>query len=292
MLVAELRKVSIIAAVLLALFAGPDSSSGIAMYRQRRFEAAEAEFQKVLVRNPRDTTARLYLARTLVALRRIPEALAEIERALAENPDPEAKFQAGTILRELAERRFAELERRAPNSASLREIAGGQLEMKGDFAGALREYRAAAALDQRRPGVHYLIGNVLWKMRELDSASEELKTELAASPFHGMANLRLGEVLLALSEEGPALPYLERAASAMPESFLTRRELGKAYRKTGRIAEARREWEAVVKAQPEDDQAHYLLGNLYRELGESTLAGKELEKHRAILERRALAGQR
>ena len=68
------------AAILFALIAASDSSRGIAMYRQRQFEAAEAEFRRVLVRSPRDTTARLYLARTLVELRRIPEALAEVER--------------------------------------------------------------------------------------------------------------------------------------------------------------------------------------------------------------------
>jgi tetratricopeptide (TPR) repeat protein len=282
-----------IVAVLFALLAASDASRGIAMYRQREFAAAEAEFQRVLATNPADKTARLYLARTLVELQRIPEALAEIERALAGNADPETQFQAGRIVRELAERRFTELERIAPNSASLRELAGGQLEMKGDFAGAAREYRAAAALDPRRPGAHYLIGNILWKLRELDSAADELKTELVANAHHGMANLRLGQVLMARSEEGAAIPYLERAAGAMPESVPARRELGKAYRKIGRLAEARREWEAVVKAQPEDDQIHYLLGNLYRTLGEAALARQELEKHREILERRrALAEKR
>src|SRR5207245_4904474 len=89
------------AAILLALIAASDSSRGIEMYRQRQFKAAEAEFQRILVRSPRDTTARLYLARTLVELRRIPEALAEVERALTGNAPPEALFQAGRIVREL-----------------------------------------------------------------------------------------------------------------------------------------------------------------------------------------------
>jgi tetratricopeptide (TPR) repeat protein len=281
------------AALLFALIAASDSSRGIAMYRKRQFNAADAEFRRVLARSPTDTTARLYLARTLVELQRIPEALAEVERVLAGNADPEALFQAGRLVRELAERRFAELERIAPNSAPLRELAGGRFETKGNLVEALQEYRAAAALDSRRPGVHYLIGNILWKMRELDAAAEELKAELAASPHHAMANLRLGQVLVARGEEGLAVPYLERAADAMPESVAARRELGKAYGKTGRKAEARRQWEAVAKAQPGDDQVHYLLGNLYRELGEESLARQELAKHREILERRrALAEKR
>jgi len=67
------------------LIAASDANRGIAMYRQRQFEAAEAEFTRVLARSPKDTTARLYLARTLVELRRIPQALAEVERVLAGN---------------------------------------------------------------------------------------------------------------------------------------------------------------------------------------------------------------
>jgi len=280
------------AAILFALIAASDSSRGIAMYRQRQFEAAEAEFQRVLVRSPTDTTARLYLARTLVELRHIPEALAEVERALTGNAAPEVLFQAGRIVRDLAEHRFAELERIAPNSAPLHELAGGRFERKGDLARSLQEYRAATALDSRRPGVHYLIGNILWKMRELDAAAEELTAELAASPHHTMANLRMGQVLVARSEEELAVPYLERAVSASPESVVARRELGKAYGKTGRKAEARRQWEAVAKAQPEDDQIHYLLGNLYRELGEASLAKQELAKHREILERRRMLAEK
>src|SRR5262249_27241294 len=85
------------AAVLLALIAASDVNRGIVLYRQRQFEAAKAELTQALLRSPKDTTARLYLARTLVELRRIPEALAEVERALAGNADPEALFQAGRL---------------------------------------------------------------------------------------------------------------------------------------------------------------------------------------------------
>ena len=52
--------------------------------------------------------------------------------------------------------------------------------MKGDLVEALREYRAAAALDSRRPGVHYLIGNILWKMRELDARA--MRSDPAQEP--------------------------------------------------------------------------------------------------------------
>jgi protein O-GlcNAc transferase len=273
-----------LAILLICLLAELD---GVKLYHQRQFEAAASELSRVLAAHPGDARTRLYLARTLIELGRIPEALAEMDRALAADPDPEIQFQAGKILRGLAERRFADLERLAPESAAVRELAGRQFELQGKLPEALREYRAAIAKQPARPGLHFEAGNILWRMRELDAAAGEMRTELAQTPHHGMANLRLGQILLARDEADRAAPYLEQAVQAMPDSADARRELGKAYRNLGRAADARAQWEAVAKARPEDDQVHYLLGNLYRQLGEGELAQRELKKHREILARRA-----
>ena len=279
--------------VVLIAVALAGANQGVRLYQDRQFVAAERAFRARLTAQPNDASARLYLARTLIETNRVAEAVGEIERALAGEPSVETRFQAGDILRELAERRFARLEAAAPESAAVRELAGNRLEMQGRLAEALREYRAVAAREPGRPGIHYRIGSILWKQRELEEASKELKFELGRNDHHALANLRLGQVLVALNQEAEAAPYLERAVAAMPESADARRELGKAYRKMGRGADARREWEQVAKARPEDGQIHFLLGNLYRELGETELASRELETHRKMLERRrALAEKR
>ena len=273
-------------AVLFAALLAQSADPGILHFDERRFAAAEQHFRRTLARNPGDAWARLYLARTLVETGRTPEALVEIERALARPVAPEVRFEAGRLLRGLAERRFAVLEQTAPNSAATLELAGARFERAGDLEAALKQYSAAASLEPNRPGIHYRVGNILWNKRELDSAAQALRRELALTPQHGMANLRIGQVLLNGESADEALPYLERAVAAMPQSVEARREIGKAYRKAGRTAEARAAWEAVAKARPDDDQIHYLLGTLYRELGEPVLAKRELEKHRDILQRR------
>lgn len=264
------------------------ATDGVSLYQQRQFAAAEAEFRRILERQPQDARTRLYLSRTLVQMDRIPEALEEIDRALATRSDPEIQFQAGRILRDLAERRFANLEHLAPGSAAVRELAGRQFEQQGKLPEALREYRAAIAKEPLRPGLHFEAGNILWRMRELDAATQELETELARTPHHGMANLRLGQVLLVRQQPAEAVASLERAVDAMPESMDARRELGKAYRAVGRTADARKQWEAVAKARPDDDQVHYLLGNLYRQLGDAGASRRELKLHREILDRRQI----
>jgi protein O-GlcNAc transferase len=270
-------------ALAMFLFAAAD---GVALYQQHQFAAAESELRRILATQPGDSLSRLYLARTLIELGRVPEALAEINRALTGQTDPEIQFQAGSIVRDLAEKRFADLERLAPDSAAVRELAARHFEQQGNLPEALREYRAALAKEPGRPGLHYEAGNILWRLRQLDAATEELRAELARSPHHGMANLRLGQVFVARNDAAQAVAFLEQAVEAMPDSNDARRELGKAYRNLGRIADARRQWEAVAKARPDDDQVHYLLGNLYRQLGDDDRGRQELNRHREILERR------
>jgi len=262
------------------------AADGVKLYQQRQFAAAETELRRLLAIQPEDAQSRLYLARTLVELGRVPEALMEINRALAGQADPEIQFQAGSIVRDLAEQRFARLERLMPDSAAVRELAARHFEQQGRLPEALREYRAAIAKEPGRLGLHYEAGNILWRMRQLDAATEELQAELARSPHHGMANQRLGQVFLASNQAAQAVPFLEQAVDAMSESTEARRELGKAYRNLGRTADARKQWEAVAKARPDDDQVHYLLGNLYRQLGDADRARRELQRHREILERR------
>src|SRR6266849_1476853 len=106
------------ASVLLMLVA----LDGERLYHRREFAAAEAELRRTLATRSTDSRARLFLAKTLIELGRIPEAMAEVERAL-ESTDPEVRFQAGKIAREMAERRFADLERLAPDSAAVHELA-------------------------------------------------------------------------------------------------------------------------------------------------------------------------
>lgn len=258
----------------------------ITLYEKRDFPAAEKLLRQHLAAASQDRAARLYLARTLIDLHRLSEAVTEIDRALAGTANPETRFEAGAILRELAEHRLRQLVASAPDSAAVRELTGQRLEWKGNLDAALAEYREAAAREPRRSGIHYRIGSLLWRKRDLDAAEAELRVELALTPGHGTANLRLGQVLAARGDDQAAIGPLEQAVKASPGLSEARRELGKAYQKTGKLAAAREQWETVARASPSDGQIHYLLGNLYAQLGERVLAEQSLQRHRALLEKR------
>ena len=265
---------------------------GATLFNARRYAEAERALRSRLAAKPADERARLYLAKTLIELNRLPAAVAEVQHLAGLRSSPEARYQAGLILRQLAERRFQDLEQAAPDSPAVLVLAAQRLERQGNHPEALERYRAAAKLEPQRPGVHYAIGNALWRTRDLEGAEEELSMELARNPQHGMARFRLGQVLIARGEEAAAIGPLEAARQALPENLDIQRELGKAYRKAGRHAEARRTWEALARARPGDNQVHFLLGGLYREMGEPSLAQVALARHRLILERRRALSER
>ena len=284
--------VSVVGILIAVLALAALDSPGVELYRARRFPDAERELRASLTKQPRNPELRLMLARTLIELNRLREALAELDQVLSNSPSPDTEMEAGRILRRLAERRFRDLSRSDAGQSAVSEIAGRRWEREGNFAEALARYRDAQQREPDRPGLRYLIGGVLWKMHDFEAAETNLRAELQHTPEHGMANFRLGQVLIATNREAASIAYLERAVEALRDRVEVRRELGKAYRKTGRAADARAAWEAVAKARPNDDQVHFLLAGLYRELGETVLAQREFSLHRKLLEQRGNRAER
>ena len=160
------------------------------------------------------------------------------------------------------------------------------MEAHDRLAEALTRYKRAAEKDPARPGIHFLIGNVYWKQRELNAAVPELQTELRLNANHTQANLRLGEILLTTDADHPekALPYLQKAAADPHVGIEAHRELGKALRMAGRYAEALKELKLVAVREPDDSKVHAQLAAVYRALGNAQAAKAEMEKQREILQ--------
>lgn len=258
----------------------------------RDFQLAIDQLTIASKADPSNSKVHLLLARALIEAGRVSEAIGHLQTAAKDGSNAEARFRVGEILQQLALARQAELRRIAPDSPELDELAGRQFELQGRLNEALQRYRSAASKDAQRGGIHFLIGNVLWRQRNLLGAEAELRNELDRNPHHGMANLRLGQVLVAADRAQEAVAYLERAVAAMSGSPVAHRELGKAYRKVDRTQDALREWKLVTAASPNDDQVHFLLGSLYTQLGDSQAAAREFKLHREILVRRNPASTR
>jgi Flp pilus assembly protein TadD len=207
---------------------------------------------------------------------------------------PEAKFAMGEIFQELAALRAEKLQRLAPESAAAHELLGKALESQGKLEGALSEYRRALDKGPTTPGLHFLIGNVNWKLRNFDAAQTELSQELKLNPHHAMANLRMGQIVLTAERDDPvrAVTFLQDAVAGAQSSLEAHRELGKALRLAHNFPEALRELQFVESRAPNDDTIHAQLAALYKETGDRERARKEIETHARILRERLQASQK
>jgi tetratricopeptide (TPR) repeat protein len=221
------------------------------------------------------------------------EALREIENLRKQAGDnPEIQLEIGKILQELAASRAERLEQLAPESPQAYELIGKSFESHDKIPEALAQYRRAAQGDPALPGIHFLIGNLYWKQRDLNAAVPELDAELRLNPNHNLANLRMGEILLTTDADHPdkAVPYLQKAVSDPHASSEAHLELGKALRIAGHYEEALKELRLVGERQPEDSKIHAQLAALYRAMGNAEAAKKEMEVQREILQRQREAG--
>jgi tetratricopeptide (TPR) repeat protein len=232
-------------------------------------------------------------ARSLMKSGNTAEALKEVRWILENHPsDPEAQFESGALLQDLAAAAFQRLERLAPDSAETHQLLGKYYEAHQQLPRALDEYRLALAKNPSVPGIHFLIGNVLWKSRDLDAALPELEAELQINPGHTRANQRLGNIHINRDQAALAIPYLERAVAAEPALTEPRRDLGKAYRLVGRLDDALRELRIAARETPDDQTVHAQLAAVYRSKGDTVAAAEELKHLREILDRRAEEAQR
>jgi tetratricopeptide (TPR) repeat protein len=230
-------------------------------------------------------------ARRLIEQGKIGEALTEIQTVLRTAPDdPEVQYEAGELLRTLGADRAEKLQQLAPGSAEAHELLARSLEARGLLNDALDQYRAALRANPNQRGLHFLIGNVLWKKRDFENARPELEAELRLNPNHALANLRLGQVLLT-QDQPSCLDYLRKAVAADDSSIEAHRSLGQAYRLTGDHEKALRQFRIVAERRPNDDEVHAQLAGEYRALGDAAQAKAEMEAHRRLLQSRAAAAQ-
>lgn len=218
--------------------------------------------------------------------------LRELEKRSAS--DPEAKFSLGEILQELAASKAEQLQRLAPDSAAAHELLGKALESQDKLEQALEEYRQASSKNPNAQGLHFLVGNVEWKLRNLEAAKADFAAELKVNPHHAMANLRMGQSLLDMERDNPAaaIPYLQEATSDAPNSLEAHRELGKAFRLAHRYPEAAKELQLVEAKAPEDETIHAQLAALYKATGDSARAREEIKLHAKLLREKLEASEK
>jgi serine/threonine-protein kinase len=155
----------------------------------------------------------------------LPRARSSAERALGLDPAlAEARYSLADSLYQVDwdwERAGAEFRRAItlnPNYATGRQWYSNYLSLLGDAEGALREIRAARALDPLNLVINMDVGLVHYWARDYRRAIEELRQALELDPNFGLGRLYLGLALLHGGNPSESIDEFRRAVELLPGS--------------------------------------------------------------------------
>ena len=195
------------------------------------------------------------------------DARSELVALLAANPgDGQAHYLLAKTCHSLSLSVLADMLAAAPDSPRTHQLYALTLAEQEANDKALAEYRKVETAASAVGGLHFAIGELLWKMKQADQALVEFEQELRLSPGHAEASAAAGTILVSQHQTERAITYLQRAVQLKPSLLLAHLELGKAFYQRGEFVKAAPELKKALAADP-DGSVHYFLGVAYRQLG-------------------------
>lgn len=312
--IAEFKTVTELAPALPAAFVG----LGDAYLRSGDYQAAIAPLQHALELNPDLPGAHQMLGYSLLSAGyaaeaiphlekvqaldalgiaqlktgRLPEAIANLRQALANNPDnPDLLYYLGRATGLLSRQTFETLHAAHPDSARAHQVLAETYAVLRNVPGAEKEYREAIHLKPDIPGLHLELGELYAADNRWENAAGEFLAESRLQPGDAEAAFRLGNALLQQGKVKEARPALNRAKRLNPDMPETLYALGKAASLDGDKVEAGKAWRRVIEMEKESPlagQAHFALATLYRQQGDTAKADAELKEFQRLRQARTL----
>jgi len=216
----------------------------------------------------------------------LPEAVANLQAALAEHPnDPDILYYLGRASGLLSKQSIDALLAAYPDSARAHQAMGENYFVLRRMPDAEKEYREALRLRPNVPEVHLELGEVYAGAFHWAKAEEEFRAQTKMQPGNAEASYRLGAALLEQGKLREARAELVRADKLMPDMPETLYSLGKAASLDGDPAAAEKAWTkllSIEKETPLAAQAHFGLAGLYRKQGKTAAAQREIQEFQRL----------
>lgn len=265
---------------------------------QGRLAEADQLFQRAASKEP----AAAHAGRGRVAFLEndFPAAIAEIERALALEPDASAlHYRLALAYREAGDLEQAQshLDRQGTREVSwadpwveqLAQTSGGSMihYMRGtralrqrDYPQAIAEYRQAVSIAPDNTVVRQALGTALVRSGELEAGIEEYRRALASEPNNVLLHYDLATALLEQGARDEAARHFEQALDIDDEFLDAHWALALQEARQGRFDSARRHLERILEIDPFHVEAHFRLGRVLA--GQSRYAEAVSELARAV----------
>ncbi|MFZ0594116.1 MAG: tetratricopeptide repeat protein [Bryobacteraceae bacterium] len=248
--------------------------------QQNKPEDAQAEFRHEQQLDPPDASYK----RALTDFNR--GAFEEAEAALVAQTrdDPKnlkARYLLGRTYQQLSLSVLDRLLKTDPDSFRAHQLQAETYAYREENGKALAEYRIVEQMRPELPGLHFAMGDLLWKSDDNSQALAQLQQELRINPNHAEANAEIGAILVSEHQPNQAIPYLRKALRLKPDLVMVHEQLGKAYFQRQEFAQAVGE---LNRGLAPDDQGnvHYVLGMVYKKMGRMKEARAAFEQSRRI----------
>jgi len=278
------------AAEILAKLAGekPDSAEvhlnlAITDAQLGALDAAVDQYRQALRLNPKDSTALMGLAKSLLRLKKGSEAELNLQQyTLLKPDDPEGYFVLGCDFRDSgrfqeAAAAFEQAARRKPDDYDIKYHWGMALWRAGHLEEALPPLQSAESLKPDDIQAHYALARVLWLLGKDDKAREESQLAERLSlrkSRQNEAGLRIvnGSLLLERGDLRGAAEAFRQALELDPESAPARSNLGLVLTRLNDPQGAERVLQEALALDPKLVLARNALGTLYMREGKTSEA--------------------
>jgi tetratricopeptide (TPR) repeat protein len=202
----------------------------------------------------------LGLIQCLVAQDRVAEALPVVARLEKEFPsDADVLYQSARLHMRAFNDAVNRMFERAPASFRVNQLSGEILELQGQPAEAIAEYRKAIAKNPAAINLHYRLGRTLAIESKYDEALREFEAELRLNPADALAEYQVAQILTVQQKPTEAAKHFERALALKPDFAEAMIALAK-LRPESAIALLER----AIKLAPRNESARYALMIAYR----------------------------
>ncbi|UCF36157.1 MAG: tetratricopeptide repeat protein [Acidobacteriota bacterium] len=202
---------------------------GYEAFYKGNMETAKDYLEGYLRVNPKDTEARILLARTLAGQGKNVGSLVELKKVLDEDPqNGDALFYLSSLAAALSQAEYGRLYQLSPDSDRVHQLMATSYVARGLEREAEEEYLKAR--DRNPKNLEALIGLAILKqgIQAWAEAQRYLLEALEVDPSHVGARVALGTVLVEQGSLEQAIRELEKAVELDPENDMAYFQLGRA----------------------------------------------------------------
>lgn len=265
----------------------PDARAqvGYLAWQDKDYKKAEQIFAEMYKQNPNDLRGFIGVVELAALQGRMPEAIAEVEKALARDP---SKKQLQVLRANLLVRSnrideaigvYQNLSNGDPKNADLWVRLGQSYRLKGDLNAALEAFKRASQAAPGDTNALLQIGLLMENTGKRDQAKPIYEQILKIEPDHFVA---LNNLAYIKAEEGvdldQALAMAQRALQKYPSAHEISDTLGWIYIKKNLSEDAVRVFSELVKNAPTNPTFRYHYAMALHQKGDKPRARKELEE--------------